>query len=277
MPLVTVIMPAYNRSATVGRAVRSICDQSARDWELLVVDDGSTDDTATRAAEAGAGDRRVQVERLPENRGAAAAMNHAWRRSSSPFVAILDSDDVALPRRLERQVEHLEAAPETSVLGGAAHLVDFRQRYLRTVRLPEAHERLVRRRWYSCPFIHPTVMMRREFLEVTGGYTAGIRLGEDYDLWMRGFALHRFRYANLPEPLVIYRSRRVQRWRMIQASARMRLRAGDREQQRWRGRWAAFRLLSEGLVEQTGIFALRDRIFAPPAPAEVVKALGAAT
>ena len=266
-------MPAFNRSATIARAVRSIRAQSLQEWELRGGDDGSTDDTAEAAIMAAEEDPRIQVEKLPENRGAAAAMNHAWRQSQSAFVAILDSDDVALPHRLQRQLSYFAEHPEVAVIGGAAHFVDQDLRYLRTVRLPERHEHLARRRWYACPFVHPTVMMRRSFLEITGGYTAGLRLGEDYDLWMRGFELDRFRYHNLREPLVIYRTRPVQRWTMIQASARVRVRAGRREGRRWRANWAACRILAEGLIEQTGIFAWRDRRRGAATPSEVQQAV----
>jgi hypothetical protein len=126
--------------------------------------------------------------------------------------------------------------------------------------MPACHDVLERRRWYACPFVHPTVMMRRGFLVEQNGYTDGLRLGEDYDLWMRGFYSGRYEYRNLVDPLVVYTAKRVQRWDMIKASARARLRAGRRERRNWRGYTAATRILAEGVLEQTRIFSIRDSV-----------------
>ncbi len=269
MPKIAVIMPAYQAAETIGRAIESVRAQTFSDWELLVVDDGSVDATGEIAAVHARDDARVRVLAKRANVGAAAAMNRAWRDSSAPFVAIMDADDFALPGRLARQVDFFSDHADIDVLGGAAHFVDGRGRYLRSVTLPETHEALERRRWYACPFVHPTVMMRRRFLETTGGYEAGLRLGEDYDLWMRGFFHGGFNYANLSDPLVIYRARPKQRWKMIRASAAVRMRAGRRERKVFRGWTAATRILLEGAVEQTGIFAWRDEKFPGAVPPDV--------
>jgi glycosyltransferase involved in cell wall biosynthesis len=263
MATVTVVMPAFQTAKTLAPAIRSIVRQSWTDWQLIIVDDGSTDDTGATAAALASSDERIRLIRSPANHGAAAAMNRAWRLVDSRYIAIMDADDVALPQRLERQLQALETDTRIDAVGTGAHFATAQGEYLRTVRLPREHTALQRRRWYQSPFIHPTVMMRRSFLEGTGGYTDGLRLGEDYDLWMRGFAAGRYRYSNLPEPLLIYRTRRVQRWPMIRASAGVRWRAGRREKRSIVAGWAAGRVLIEGLAEQTGIFGLRRR---PPPP-----------
>lgn len=268
MPKVCVVMPAYNAARTLCRAIESVRRQTFTDWELRVVDDGSNDQTWAQAEAASSGDERVILQRLPENRGASVAMNFAWRQSRAPYIAILDSDDVALAQRLEKQVAFLDQHAETDVLGTAAHFVDYQFRFLRTSELPTDHEVLSARRWSLCPFVHPSVMMRRTFLEVLGGYKEGMRLGEDSDLWMRGYA-RGFRYANLSEPLVIYRARTVQKWALIIAGARVRILAGKRESRRIRGYTAAGRIIAEGLIEKTGIFAWRDQSRPRSAPADV--------
>jgi glycosyltransferase involved in cell wall biosynthesis len=226
---------------------------------MIVVDDASTDRTGELAQRSAAGDARIEVWWNDVNVGAATSMNLAWRRSRSPYVAILDADDAALPIRFSAPLAYLQANPSITVLGGAAHFVDATGRTLRTVQMPLTHAELEQRRWYSSPFIHPSVTLRREFLETCGGYADGLRLGEDYDLWMRGFQCGRFQYANLAESLVVYTAKPVQRWAMIRASARVRLRAGRRERRWWRSHWAACRILAEGAIEQTGLFAWRDR------------------
>ncbi len=259
MPYVTVIMSAYQAASTLQRAVASVRAQIFRDWELIVVNDGSTDAT-TSVAEANArADKRIRVINVERNQGPAAARNRAWRESRSPLLAILDADDVSMPDRISIQTDYLSRHPHVSVLGSAAHFVNPEGRFLRTVTFPSSHRELVRRRWHMSPFVHSTVVMRREFLEAMGGYQEELRLAEDYDLWVRGMRRSVFVYVNLPVPLVVYRSFPIQRWSMIKASAGVRFGIGRREGRPVRGTVAALRVLAEGAIEQTGVFAWRDR------------------
>lgn len=259
LPLVSIVMPAYQAAGTIARAVASVLAQTCKEWELIVVDDGSSDGTTAMVHAAAKGDPRVLVKQLSKNVGAAAAINIGWRSSRAELVAILDADDIALPERAALQREFLEQHPSISALGAAAHFVDSHDRFLWTAIQPADHAALQRRRWHRSPFIHSTVMMRRTFLEATGGYADGMRLIYDYDLWMRGFFFGGFQYANLPEPLVIYRTQPVQRWMMIRAGAQVRLLAGTREGRSARGWWAASRVIVEGALEHTGIFAWLNR------------------
>lgn len=260
MPSLTVIMPAFQASATIERAIASVVAQTFTDWELIVVDDASTDETAAMAERCAARDPRIRVIRLERNQGAAAAMNRGWQSTRAPFVAIHDADDESLPGRLTAQLTFMQSHPEVHVLGGGAQFVDEAGRTLAWVRHPMEHAELAPRRWRQSPFVHSTVVMRREFLTATGGYPAGMRLAEDYDLWMRGFAAGLFRYHNLGEILVVYRTRPVQRWKMIRASAGARIKAGRREHRPMTGWAAAAWILFNGGLEQSRIFVLRDAL-----------------
>ena len=272
MPSLTVIMPAFQAAATIERAIASVVAQTVADWELIVVDDASTDETAALAERCATRDPRIRVIRLERNQGAAAAMNRGWQSTRAPFVAIHDADDESLPGRLTAQLKFMQSHPEVHVLGGGAQFVDEAGRTLAWVRHPKEHAELATRRWRQSPFVHSTVVMRREFLTATGGYPAGMRLAEDYDLWMRGFAAGRFRYHNLGEILVVYRTRPVQRWKMIRASAGARIKAGRREHRPITGRTAAAWILLNGVVEQSRIFVFRDALknfFRPKSSAPV--------
>jgi glycosyltransferase involved in cell wall biosynthesis len=260
MPSLTVIMPAFQAAATIERAIASVVAQTFTDWELIVIDDASTDQTAAIGEHWAARDPRISVIKLERNQGAAAAMNCGWQSTQAPFIAIHDADDESLPGRLAAQLAFMQSHPEVHVLGGGAQFVDEAGRTLAWVRHPREHAELAARRWRQSPFVHSTVVMRREFLIATGGYPAGMRLAEDFDLWMRGFADGRFRYHNLAEILVLYRTRSVQRWKMIRASAGARIKAGCREHRPITGWTAAAWILLNGVLEQSRIFVLRDAL-----------------
>jgi glycosyltransferase involved in cell wall biosynthesis len=202
-------MTAFNAAATIERAVRSLLAQTFGDFELLVVDDGSTDATAARVA--ALPDPRIRLLRQP-NLGVVAAANRGVAETRGRYVARLDADDEALPERFERQVAFLERQPAVAVVGTAVRIVypGGRERVRRRPRDTAAMRRTIVK---ICPFVHSSVMMRRQALERVGGYdpacdpTRGAPCNEDYDLWGRMLAAG-FELANLPEPLVVnYRSR----------------------------------------------------------------------
>ena len=201
-PRVTVLMTVYNGARYLDAAVQSILCQTFGDFELLIVDDGSTDETAERLA--AYHDPRVRVVRT-ENRGLGAALRLGVELAAGELIARMDADDISAPNRLERQVAALEAMPEVGVLDAGAHLMDRQGRPLPDEE-PESyasgHERRWRLLWRNV-VTHPTVMMRRELLRRTGeNYAAGC-LAEDFDLWSR--LLPHAEFHRLPERLLWYR------------------------------------------------------------------------
>ena len=117
MPKITVAMPAHNAAPYINEAVDSILGQTCRDFELLVVDDGSTDDTARRVE--ACTDARVRLIRLGTNQGRAAARNVALEQARGAYLAWMDADDIAVPRRLEKQAAFLEAHPDVDIYTAA--------------------------------------------------------------------------------------------------------------------------------------------------------------
>jgi putative sugar O-methyltransferase len=199
---VTVIMAVRNGAATVQAAVQSLLSQTYRDWDLLIIDDGSTDQTASILESLAQRDPRVRFISSPTCQGRAAARNRGWRLSQSELIAILDADDFCLPERLHCQVEFFQIQPETDVLGTAVELLDTEGRGLGFFCPPTSHEALVSQMYRHNPFVHSSVMMRRRFLEQVNGYDERLRRAEDIDLWLRGY--RRFRYRNLERVLVRY-------------------------------------------------------------------------
>ena len=235
MSLVSVLLSVHNGARTVATAIESIRAQTWSDWELVIVDDASTDGTA--ALLAGISDPRIRVIRNDRNLGLAASLNKAFLAASGVLIARMDADDFALPDRLARQVEFLAAHPEIDVLGSAAILVDGNDRETGISTRRERHEDIAATILKQNPFIHPSVMMRRHVLELLGGYDESLRRAQDYDLWLRG--VRRFRYHNLQEPLLRYKQPDRATWISSSYAARVIWKNAG-----WRGAWWAARLLA---------------------------------
>jgi glycosyltransferase involved in cell wall biosynthesis len=202
VPLVSVLMSVHNDAAFVGEAVESVLAQTLADLELLVVDDASSD--ATPDVLAGFGDSRVTVLRNDAVLGLAASLNRGLDAAGGRYVARLDADDVALPERLERQVERLRVEPAAAAVGTAVVDLDERGRRGRTHVMPQGARLLRWQALFSSPFFHPTVLVDRELLDAHGlRYDPSFLESEDYDLWTRLFVIADG--DNLSHPLVLKR------------------------------------------------------------------------
>jgi hypothetical protein len=194
-------MPVYNSEAFLSEALVSIQQQTFVDWELVAVDDGSQDTSGSVLETFAAADRRIRILANKTNTGVSAALNRGWREARGAYIARLDADDVALPQRLARQVEFLDAHPSVAVVGGAAIFIDGAGRRLSIARVPSSNRAIKATLPRHNCFNHPSVMLRRAALVAVGGYR--FDHVEDYDLWLR--LSERFDLANLPEPLILYR------------------------------------------------------------------------
>ena len=201
-------MSVYNCEDYVAEAIESILAQSFTDFEFIIVDDGSQDGSADIVRAYASRDDRIRLSRLERNMGAADARNHAMPLASGEYIAVMDSDDVSLPQRLERQVAYLRANPSIGVLGAGAQAVDEDLLPLYPFELPEHHALIVFNLFVGSFFVHPTVMMRRGLLASVGGYEPSRRTAIDVELWSR--LLWKTRFANLPETLLLYRRHEAQ-------------------------------------------------------------------
>lgn len=201
-PTVTVLMGVFNGLPRMEPAIRSIQCQSATDFEFLIIDDGSTDGSDRVARRYAESDPRIRLIRNEMNQGLGAALNRGVQEARGGFIARMDADDVSVPERLKKQLNYFQAHPATDVVGSYALDVTTDGSPLRERRVPTAHERISELVW-SNPFVHSTVMFRRESILRVGSYSAALRRRQDYDLWFRcvhaGLTL-----ANIPEPLVHY-------------------------------------------------------------------------
>ena len=201
IPRVSVVMPVYNGEMYLRAAIESILSQTFRDFELLLIDDGSTDGTAAILARYRRDSRLRAISR--ENRGLIASLNEGWQRARGEYVARMDADDISRPDRLARQVAFLNTHPGIGVLGGAVEVIDEQGGSHGPLTLPATHAAIVWRLCFEDPIVHPTTMIRRAVLEQIGGYDPAMRHAEDYDLWRRACTVTRLH--NLPQVVLALR------------------------------------------------------------------------
>lgn len=180
-PLVSVLMPVYNGMPYLPLAVESILNQSFRDFEFIVVEDCSNDDSLKYLRSIT--DERMVLIPLAENKGVTGALREGMNRVRGKYVARLDADDVAMPHRLQTQVDYLERNPEVGLLGGSIELIDASGKFLKHVDLSKDDIEIRWRFLFKNPFFHSTVMFRCDLVKKHQlGYTR--KHGEDYQLWV---------------------------------------------------------------------------------------------
>jgi glycosyltransferase involved in cell wall biosynthesis len=199
-PRVTVLLPVRDGAAYLREAVGSILAQTFHDFELLVIDDGSKDRSAEIVSSYT--DPRIQLRRHERNVGLIATLNEGLDHARGDYVARIDADDIAHPRRLERQVRYLDAHPEVAVLGtGVRNFGEVTNSWTLKVDPPAVRARLM----FECAIPHPSAMLRMETLRRDGlRYDPAYLHAEDWGLWVA--LAQRSRLANLPEKLLRYRT-----------------------------------------------------------------------
>jgi glycosyltransferase involved in cell wall biosynthesis len=202
MPLVTVVIPVHDRAAMVAEAIASVRAQTYRDLGIVVVDDGSSDGSA-EAAEAALADATVpaRVVRQPQ-RGVAAARNKGAAVLDARWIAFLDSDDLWLPQKLERQIAWLEARPEYRLAQTGERWCDA-GRHRNPRQRHRKEERLFLRSLACCLVSPSAVVIARELFAACGGFDEAFAVCEDYELWLRLTACERV--GLVPEALVVKR------------------------------------------------------------------------
>ena len=260
-------MSVYNNAPHLALAIESILAQTVADFEFLIVDDGSTDGSAEIIDAHAARDGRIRASHGP-NRGLVASLNHMVDEARSPLIARMDGDDVALPRRFERQLAFLDTNPDHGVVGTWTSDIDGAGRPypLKGDDQPSSHEAFLRVLETGPLLCHPSVIMRRDLVRAVGGYHRAFAHCEDYDLWLR--LAERTRIASIPERLLLYRH----------TSGQVSSRHAVAQQVGARMSWEAHRRRTAGLSDPTeGLDALPpldavDAMFERPGLAASIRA-----
>lgn len=209
-PLVSIIMPMRNSAATVDATIRSIQRQTLQEWELIVIDDGSSDQSATIVENLG--DSRIRLVREPVGRGLAARLNQAVALCTGTYIARMDSDDLCFPERLARQIERLRHDPAIDVLGCGAMVFDAQGAPVGLLPCGTEHADIVRRPYVGFPLPHPTWCASASWFRAHP-YDPGLTKAEDQDLLLRSYRTSRF--AALDEVLLGYRQPRLDLSKML--------------------------------------------------------------
>lgn len=200
-PLVTVAMPVYNGGKYLRLAVLSIVKQTFTDWELLIIDDGSTDNALQNIADIK--DARILIFRDGENRGLAARLNEAIKLARGRYFARMDQDDIAYPERFAKQTEYLEGHPETDLVAARAVIFTSAGKALGLLPFYATHADICARPWSGFYMPHPTWMGHLAWFKLHRYRMPEVVRGEDQELLLRTY--HQSVFACLPNVLLAYR------------------------------------------------------------------------
>ena len=205
-PLISVLMGVYNCASTVEKAIQSIVDQTVTDWELIICDDGSTDDTFETVRAIAEKEPRIVLIRNERNLGLAPTLNNCLRAARGTYTARMDGDDICAPDRFEKELAVLGADPKCAVVSCGMLSFDEEGVYGQS-NYPEKPDKTDFFR--MSPFCHAGCMMRKNVLLELGGYneSSEVERFEDYDLWYRLYKAGHYG-RNLSEPLYSMRDDR---------------------------------------------------------------------
>ncbi|MGE4283580.1 MAG: glycosyltransferase [Clostridia bacterium] len=201
-PIISVIMPVFNSSRFLKEAIDSILDQSFSSFELLIVDDASSDSSPDiiRSYK----DNRIVFLKNETNMGIAFSLNYAIQSAKGEFLARMDADDVMLPRRLEMQVKYLQSHLEVGVVGTKAIGINSDGNQFRNFFVSRTNKHIKSRLFFECSFIHPSVMLRKSVLNQNLiNYDLSYSHAQDYRLWVD--LSDKTEFYNLPMKLLKYR------------------------------------------------------------------------
>lgn len=202
-PLVSVILPVYNGLPYLEKAIQSVLKQSFANFELLILDDASTDDSWQLMKKYAAKDKRIKIFQNKKNLGIGKSLNLLIKKSSTQFLARMDADDIMVSKRLSRQVNYLQKHTDVVVLGSWMKEIDKKGRIIGLRKVPLKHKDIYQMMYYAMGMQHPTLVFNTKLIPVDFPWYQEHGLVEDLDMLFR--LLKHGRFANLPSFLMFYR------------------------------------------------------------------------
>lgn len=202
-PKISVLMPLYNAEKYLIESINSILDQSFRDFELIILDDASTDNSLNIARKLEKKDKRIKVFQNKTNKNIATSRNILLEKAQGEYIAWQDADDISSKKRLEWQVEFLDMYPQVGIVGG--YLQFFDERVDQGIRRYDTDDKNLRKKIFRySPVAQPTAMIRKEALIFAGKYGKDLSPAEDIDMSFR--IGEKYQFANIPEVTLRYRN-----------------------------------------------------------------------
>jgi len=203
-PRVSVVMPVFNAENFLRESLDSILKQTHRNFEFIIVDDGSTDASFKILRNYASVDKRIKLFRNPTNMGVSRAVNRAISKAKGEYIARMDADDIALPRRLEQQVAHLKKNPTTIAVGGQCLLIDKRGSVIGKKTFPIHFKQIYQYIFEFVPLQQPTLMIARKRLPKNFAYYYnGMNTAEELELLFKLFLYGKV--ENISDPVLLYR------------------------------------------------------------------------
>ncbi len=204
-PSISIILSTWNGAEFLSKSIESVLEQTYKNFEFIIVDDGSTDRTPEILRDYAKRDPRIKIITNDENIGLTKSLNKAIRVAHGKYIARQDADDISLPQRLEKQIEYLLNHPEIKVLGTFGYLIAQEAKILGKEIVPVSSQAIKKTLIKRNPFIHSSVMIEKEIIDKIGRYNERFKTSQDYELWFR--ILRVARGQNLPLFLVKKRYR----------------------------------------------------------------------
>lgn len=202
LPIISVLMPVYNGEKYLNEAIDSILNQTFTDFEFIILNDGSTD--RTKEIILSYDDPRIIYVNNIRNLKIATTLNKGLELARGKYIVRMDADDVSMRQRLAIQIDYMQSHPEITVCGSNLQVYEHPDQIWK---LPLNNEAIKVRLLFECSFYHPTVIFKKkDIYDIKGGYNPFFSGAEDYELWQRLSESSIIHFANLAEPLLIYRS-----------------------------------------------------------------------
>jgi glycosyltransferase involved in cell wall biosynthesis len=201
-PKISVLLPAYNEEKTISSTIESILGQTYANYEFVVIDDGSIDDTTQILEKYAKKDSRLKLIHNETNLGVSRTMRKGVENCIGDYIAIIDAGDICDPRRLEKQAGFLDKNPNVYIVGCFHHWINKKGEIVNSYTFP-TEPKAIRAHIFGFGAVaaHPCIMIRRILFDKTGPYASDIKTSMDYELYLRNLACG-FEMANIPEYLV---------------------------------------------------------------------------
>jgi len=202
--MISVIMSVYNAEKYLEKAIKSILTQSYHNFEFIIINDKSNDNSSDIISKYADQDQRIKYIENKKNRGLTYSLNKALEFAQGEYIARMDADDISTPDRLEKQANYLKKNKELSLIGTSAYNIDEKGNIIAERNVPLKYEDIKKNINLVNPIIHPSVMFRKKDILAIGGYNEKFKKVQDYELWFRIIA-NGLKVENLADRLLYYR------------------------------------------------------------------------